>query len=56
MKTITKQMRATRREQAEARQAQYDALTTAEKLAKLPPEPHAARQRARLTAQLKRGQ
>lgn len=54
MKTKTKQIREVRRQQAEARQAEYDQLTVQEKLARLPPEPHAARQRARLVAQLKR--
>lgn len=54
MKTKTKQIREVRRQQAEARQAEYDQLTIAQKIAKLPPEPHAARQRARLAAQLKR--
>jgi hypothetical protein len=45
---VTKPMRAARRAAAEKRQAEYDKLSKAEKLAKLPPEPHAKRQRDRL--------
>lgn len=39
------------RKDAEARQKEYDALTLQQKLDKLPPEPHAAKQRAKLMAQ-----
>lgn len=49
--SVTKQIRASRRADAEKRQAEYDKLTLAEKLAKLPAEPQAARQRAKLLAQ-----
>lgn len=48
----TAAIRAERRKSAEARQAEYDKLTLEQKLAKLPPEPHAAKQRAKLTARL----
>lgn len=41
---------ALRKSEAVARQEAYDKLTLDEKLAKLPPEPHAAKQRARLLA------
>ena len=41
-----------RKEDAEARQKVYDALTLEQKIAKLPPEPHAKQQRARLLAAL----
>jgi len=34
------------------RQKYYDGLTLEQKIAKLPPEPHAAKQRAKLMAQL----
>jgi hypothetical protein len=50
--TITKQIRLERRKEAETRQAEYDKLTLEEKIAKLPPEPFSAKQRARLMAQL----
>lgn len=43
---------AVRRKAAEERQAAYDKLTLEQKLAKLPPEPHAAKQRAKLLKQL----
>ena len=46
----TAAIRAERRKSAEARQAEYDKLTLEQKLAKLPPEPHAAKQRAKLNA------
>jgi len=48
----TKEIMAARRKSAEERQAAYDKLTLEQKLAKLPPEPHAARQRAKLLKQL----
>lgn len=48
----TAAIRAERRKSAEARQAEYDKLTLEQKLAKLPPEPHAAKQRAKLTARI----
>ena len=41
-----------KRDQAEDRQAKYDALSTKEKLAGLPPAPACARQRTRLEKQL----
>jgi len=41
---------ALRKEGVRERQEAYDKLTLDEKLAKLPPEPHAAKQRARLLA------
>ncbi len=47
---ITKQIRAERRARAEERQAEYDKLTLQQKIDRLPPEPHAAKQRARLLA------
>lgn len=37
---------------AQARQEAYDALTLEQKIAQLPPEPHAKKQRARLMARL----
>lgn len=37
---------------AQARQEAYDALTLEQKIAQLPPEPHAKKQRARLMALL----
>jgi hypothetical protein len=46
----TAAIRAERRKSAEARQAEYDKLTLQQKLDKLPPEPHAAKQRAKLNA------
>jgi len=45
---VTKQMRSERRKRAEEMQAEYDKLTLEQKLAKLPPEPGAKKQRARL--------
>jgi hypothetical protein len=45
---ITKQMRQERRKRAEERNAVYSALSLKEKLARLPPEPQASRQRAKL--------
>lgn len=49
-KPVTKLMRAERRKFAEERQEAYNKLTLEQKLAKLPPEPAAAKQRARLLA------
>lgn len=49
MKTKTQQIRAERRAAAEARQAEYNKLSLAEKLAKLP-ENGAKKQRAKLLA------
>lgn len=49
---VTKEMRAQRKAAAEARQVEYDKLTIQQKLEKLPPEPKAARQRAKLLKQL----
>ena len=54
--TITKQMRAERRARAEERQAEYDKLTLQQKIERLPPEPAAKKQRARLLAQLQKQQ
>jgi hypothetical protein len=50
---ITKQIKARKRKEAEARQAEYDQLTIQQKLDKLPPEPHCQKQRAKLLALLK---
>jgi hypothetical protein len=47
-----KSKRDERRETAEKRNGAYALLTTAEKLARLPPAPQAARQRAKLEKQL----
>lgn len=52
--TKTRQVMEFKRKNAQARQAEYDKLTVEQKLAKLPPEPHAAKQRAKLVAQLKK--
>lgn len=49
---ITREIRAMRRRFADERQAEYDKLSLKEKLERLPPEPGAAKQRARLTALL----
>ncbi len=49
---ITQTMRAERRKRAEERQAEYDKLTLQQKLEKLPAEPHATKQRAKLLRQL----
>ena len=49
-KSVSKAKRAERRKKAEEMQAEYDKLTLDEKLAKLPPEPGAKKQRARLLA------
>lgn len=46
----TKQVMEGRRAAAEERQAEYDKLSLQEKLERLPPEPQAARQRAKLLA------
>lgn len=48
----TRQVMELRRKEAEQRQAEYDQLTTQQKLDKLPPEPHAAKQRKKLLAKL----
>ena len=48
----TREIVAYRRKNAEALKAEYDKLTTQQKLDKLPPEPGAKKQRARLLAQL----
>lgn len=53
---ITKQIRAERRARAEERQAEYDKLTLQQKIDRLPPEPAAKKQRARLLAQLQKQQ
>ena len=48
---------ALRKSEAKARQEAYDKLSLEEKIARLPAEPHAAKQRARLTSLLaKKGQ
>jgi len=49
---VTKQIRELRRKFAEERQAEYDKLSIKEKLERLPPEPGAKKQRAKLLAQL----
>jgi regulator of protease activity HflC (stomatin/prohibitin superfamily) len=54
--TITKQIRAERRARAEERQAEYDKLTLQQKIERLPPEPAAKKQRARLLAKLQKQQ
>lgn len=41
-------MASLRKQDALARQAEYDKLTLEQKIAKLPPEPHSAKQRVRL--------
>lgn len=46
--TITQAIRQERRKRAEERQAEYDKLSLQEKLDRLPPEPGAKKQRARL--------
>ena len=43
-----------KQEEAVVRQAEYDKLTVQEKLDKLPAEPGAKKQRAKLTAQLRK--
>jgi len=48
----TKAVVASRRADAEKRLAEYNKLTLEQKLAKLPPEPHALRQRTKLLKQL----
>lgn len=53
-KPVTRQIRAMRRREAEARQAEYDKLTVQQKLDRLPPAPAAAKQRAKLEAILSR--
>jgi hypothetical protein len=50
--TITKQIKEQRRKFAEERQAEYDKLTLQQKIDRLPPEPGAKKQRARLLALL----
>jgi len=52
--TITKQIRLERRKQAEARQAEYDKLTLQQKIDRLPAEPAAKKQRARLLKALEK--
>lgn len=54
MKPVTKQMRESRRMQAESRQAEYDKLSTQEKLDRLPPSPMCKRQRDKLLAKLEK--
>lgn len=49
---ITRQIRETRKKLADERQAEYDKLSLKEKLERLPPEPAAERQRARLLSLL----
>lgn len=49
---ITKQIKRERRQRAEKMQEEYDKLSVEQKLAKLPPPPGAARQRARLESKL----
>jgi len=49
---VTKVIKERRRKAAEAMKAEYDALSLEEKIAKLPPPPGAAKQRARLEALL----
>lgn len=51
---VTKQIKEARRKRAEEMQKEYDALTLEQKLAKLPPAPGAAKQRARLLALLEK--
>lgn len=46
----TKAVMESRRKEAEERQAAYDALTLQQKIDRLPPEPHAVKQRAKLLA------
>lgn len=47
---VTVAIKLFRRKNAEERQAEYDKLSLKEKLERLPPEPGAVRQRARLLA------
>lgn len=47
-KPVTRNIREQRQREAATRQAEYDALTLQQKLDKLPPPPHAAKERARL--------
>lgn len=49
-KPVTKQIKAQRRKFAEEHQAEYDKLTLQQKIDRLPPEPQAKKQRARLLA------
>ena len=44
--------RERKRKDAQARQSEYDSLTIQQKLDRLPPPPHADRQRQKLMAQL----
>lgn len=46
--TKTKQIRDRLRKEAEQRQEQYNLLSLQQKIDRLPPEPHATKQRARL--------
>lgn len=50
--TVTRRIREERRKRAEERQAEYDKLTLEQKLSRLPPEPGAKRQRAKLLKKL----
>ena len=50
--TVTRSIRQGRRDAAEKRQAEYDKLSTQEKIDKLPPEPGAKKQRAKLIKKL----
>jgi len=52
---ITKQMQVERRKRAEDRNAEYNKLSLDQKLAKLPAEPHAAKQRAQLKLRSQKG-
>ena len=49
---ITKIMQERRRKEAEARQAEYNKLSTQDKLDRLPPAPFAKKERAKLTDRL----
>ena len=49
---MTKRTKAERREEAEIRQTEYDALTTAEKLARLPRCGNSKKEIARLEAKV----
>lgn len=48
-----RQLANLRKQDALARQAEYDKLSLEEKIAKLPPEPYSKKQRARLLSALK---
>jgi hypothetical protein len=49
---ITKAIREHRRKEAEQRQAAYDVLSTQQKIDRLPAEPYAKKQRAKLLVRL----